>query len=133
VWHYCSNMCTMRGNVQHLSKVLKPWYHVKVYGPYSLSKDALRKEGTPWLIKCLDHVSLGDVRHFNTPPHVWQLWLNTCSTSGRKCLSSSKELVPIPYKSLWVLLTLKRLIERGCDTIAYKVSKSCISWRCETL
>jgi len=27
------------------------WYYVKVYGPYSFSKDALREDGTPWLVK----------------------------------------------------------------------------------
>jgi hypothetical protein len=47
----------------HLMNLL--WYHVKVYGPYSLSKDALKEEGTSCLIKCSGHVSLGDVRHFN--------------------------------------------------------------------
>jgi hypothetical protein len=41
---------------------------VKVHGPYSLSKDALKEEGTPWLIKCSGEGNLSDVRHFNTPP-----------------------------------------------------------------
>jgi hypothetical protein len=41
------------------------WYHVKVHGPYSLSKDALREEGTPWLIKCPGQGNLSNVGHFN--------------------------------------------------------------------
>jgi len=41
------------------------WYHVKVHMSYSLSKDALRDEGCPWLIKYSGHASLGDVGHFN--------------------------------------------------------------------
>jgi hypothetical protein len=98
---------------------------VKVHGPYSSSKDALREEGCPWLIKCSGHVSLGDVWHFNTPPHVWQLCPKTCSTSGGKGPSSSKEPALIPCKSLWALLTLKRRLERWGDTMTYKVPR----WR----
>jgi hypothetical protein len=44
------------------------WYHIKVYEPYSPSKDALREEGTPWLIKCPGEGNLSDVEHFNIPP-----------------------------------------------------------------
>jgi hypothetical protein len=91
------------------------WFNiVKVHRPYSLSKDALREEGCLWLIKCLGHVSLNDVRHFNTPPHVWQLWSNTCSTSGWKSSLSSKELALIPYKSSGALLSKEALRDEGC-------------------
>jgi hypothetical protein len=47
--------------------------YVKVHGPYSLSKDVLREEGTPWLIKCQSEGNLSYVGHFNFSPHVWQL------------------------------------------------------------
>jgi hypothetical protein len=46
---------------------------VKVYKSYSLSKDALREEKIPWLIKCPGKGNLSDVWHFNTPLHEWQL------------------------------------------------------------
>jgi hypothetical protein len=39
---------------------------VKVHGPISLSKDVLREEGTPWLIKRPGECKLNNVRHFNT-------------------------------------------------------------------
>jgi len=44
-------------------------YHVKVHWPYSLSKDALRDEWCPWLIKSIRQGSLSNVGQFNTPPH----------------------------------------------------------------
>jgi hypothetical protein len=56
---------------------------VKVHGPYSLSKDALREEGTPRLIKCPGEGNLSDVGHFNTPPHVWQLMVKHVDNNGR--------------------------------------------------
>jgi hypothetical protein len=98
---------------------------VKVHGPYSLSKDALREEECPWLIKSTRQGSLSNVGHFNTPPHVWHLWPNTCSTTGGKDPSLSKELALIPCKSPWALLPLKRRLERGENTMAYKVPR----WR----
>jgi hypothetical protein len=45
----------------------------KVNELYSLSNDILRKNETPWLIKCPNHVSIGDVEYFNTLPHVTTL------------------------------------------------------------
>jgi hypothetical protein len=36
-------------------------YHIKVHESYSLSKDALREEGTPMLIKFSNYVFLDDV------------------------------------------------------------------------
>jgi hypothetical protein len=45
------------------------YYHVKVYGLYFLSKDALRDEWCPWLIKFIRQGSLSNVGHFNTAPH----------------------------------------------------------------
>jgi hypothetical protein len=39
---------------------------VKVHGPYSLSKDALREELCPWLIKFTRQRSLSNVGHFNS-------------------------------------------------------------------
>jgi hypothetical protein len=100
---------------------------VKVYRPYSLSKDALREERCPWLIKSTRQGSLNNVWHFSTPPHVWHLWPNTCSTTRGKGSSLSKEPTLIPCKSLWVLLTLKRHLERGGVSMAYKVYKTRIS------
>jgi hypothetical protein len=52
------------------SKALVLWYYENVNVPNSFSKNALRKDGTPWLIKCSGHISLSDVEHFNTLPHV---------------------------------------------------------------
>jgi hypothetical protein len=43
---------------------------VKVYEPYLLSKDILREQRCPWLIKYPGPVSLGDIEYFNTFPHV---------------------------------------------------------------
>jgi hypothetical protein len=83
---------------------------VKVHGPYSLSKNALREEGCPWLIKSTRQGSLSNVGHFNTPPHVLHLWPNTCSTTGGKSPSLSKEPALIPCKTPWALLTLKRCL-----------------------
>jgi hypothetical protein len=45
----------------------RPTFIVKVHEPYSSLKDALREEGTPWLIKCQGEGNLSDVEHFNTP------------------------------------------------------------------
>jgi len=102
--------------------------HVKIYEFYSLSKDASREEEILWLIKCTRQGSLSNVGHFNTPLTCGILiWLNTCSTTRRKYPSLSKEPALIPCKSLWTLLTLKRRIERGRDTITYKVYKTKIS------
>jgi hypothetical protein len=33
--------------------------------PLTLSKDALRENGTPWLIKCPGEENLSNVGHFN--------------------------------------------------------------------
>jgi cbb3-type cytochrome oxidase cytochrome c subunit len=63
---------------------------VKVYGPYSLSKDALREEETLWLIKCQGEDNLSNVGHFNTPPHVWQLMAKHVDNNGRKMPSSQE-------------------------------------------
>jgi hypothetical protein len=57
---------------------------LKVHVPYSPSKDALRKEGITWLIKCLGEGNLSDVGHFNTPPHVWQLMAKHVDNNGRE-------------------------------------------------
>jgi hypothetical protein len=90
MWHLWPNTCsTTGGKTPSLSKE-PAWYHVKVHEPYSLSKDSLREEAYPWLIKSTRQWSLINVGHFNTPPHVWQLWSNTCSTTGGKCPSLSK-------------------------------------------
>jgi hypothetical protein len=51
----------------------------------------------------------------------WYLWPNTCSTTGEKGPSLSKEPALIPCKSPLSLLTLKRRLKIGGDTIAYKV------------
>jgi hypothetical protein len=45
----------------------------KSMGPLTHSKEALREDRTPWLIKCPSEGNLSDMRHFNTPPYVWQL------------------------------------------------------------
>jgi hypothetical protein len=37
----------------------------KSMGPLTLLKNALRKKGRPWLIKCSDEENLSNVRHFN--------------------------------------------------------------------
>jgi hypothetical protein len=63
--------------------------------------------------KCSGHVSLSDVEHFNTPPHVWQLWSNTCSTLGGKGPSSSNEPALKPCKRIWALLLKGALREKG--------------------
>jgi hypothetical protein len=49
---------------QVVSKMITSAIYVKVYGPYSFSKDTLRENGCLWLIKCLGHVSLSDVRQY---------------------------------------------------------------------
>jgi hypothetical protein len=100
---------------------------IKVHEPYSLSKDALREEGCPWLIKSTRQGSLSNVGHFNMPPHVWHLWPNTCSTTGEKDSSLLKEPALIPCKSLWALLIFKRRLERGGVSMTYKVYKTRIS------
>jgi len=58
--------------------------NIKVYGLYSLSKDALREERTPWLIKCQSEGNLSDVGHFNTSPHLWQLMAKHMDNNGRE-------------------------------------------------
>lgn len=49
---------------------------VKVYGPYSLSKNVLKDDGCLWLIKCSCHIFLGNmahVGHFNScSQFCWQ-------------------------------------------------------------
>jgi hypothetical protein len=90
------------------------WHHVKVNEPYSLSKYTLREEGCQWPIKCQGHVSFNDMWHFNTSPHVWQLWPNTCSTSRGKGSSSSKKPFLIPCKSPWALLSKNALRNEMC-------------------
>jgi len=66
--------------------IFKPVHYgtVKVHELYSLSKDALREEGTPWLIKCPGERNLSDVGHFNTLPHVWQLMAKHVDNNGRE-------------------------------------------------
>jgi len=54
---------------------------------------------------------------------TWYLWPNTCSTTGEKGPSLSKEPALIPCKRPLALLTLKRRLKRGGDTIAYKVHR----------
>jgi hypothetical protein len=56
----------------------------KLMGPLTLSKDTLREEGIPWLIKCLGKRNFSDVRYFNTPPHVWQLMTKHMDNNGRE-------------------------------------------------
>jgi len=53
----------------------------------------------------------------------WYLWPNTCSTTGEKGPSLSKEPALIQCKSPLALLTLKRRLKIGGDTIAYKVHR----------
>jgi hypothetical protein len=78
--------------LHHIIKLEKmKLVYVKVNGPYSLSKDALREEGCPWLIKSIRQGSLSNMGHFNTPLHMWHLWPNMCSTTGGKGPSLSKE------------------------------------------
>jgi hypothetical protein len=98
---------------------------VKVYGPYSFSKDALREEGYTWLIKCLGHVSLSD----NTSFHVWQLLTKHVFNIERErsMHHHPKNLALIPCKSLWALLTFKRRFERVEMSITYKMPRPCIS------
>jgi hypothetical protein len=49
----------------------KPTAAVKKFnGPYLLSKDVLREDVTPWLIKCPGEENLNNVGHFNTLPHM---------------------------------------------------------------
>jgi hypothetical protein len=67
---------------------------VKAHGPYSPSKDALREEKTPWLIKCQGEGNLSDVGHFNTPPHVWQLMAKHVDNNGRER--------PIIARNMWL-------------------------------
>jgi hypothetical protein len=48
---------------------------LKSNGPNSISKDALRDEGCPWLINYTTQeylVNVGQDSHFNMPPHVWR-------------------------------------------------------------
>jgi hypothetical protein len=80
----------------NLNLILPP---VKVYGPYSLSKDALREEETPWLIKCPGKGNFSDVRHFNTPPHVWQLMA--------KHVDNNRRERPIITRNLWLWYYVK--------------------------
>jgi hypothetical protein len=51
------------------------------------------------------HVFLGDVGHFNTSLHVWQLFDKHMFNIRRECPSSSKKLALIPCKSSWILLS----------------------------
>jgi hypothetical protein len=53
------------GKTHHCQRNLL-WYHIKVYEPYSLSKDALKDEGYPWLINSTRQWSLSNMEHFNT-------------------------------------------------------------------
>jgi hypothetical protein len=96
---------------------------VKVNGLYSPSKDALRGEGTPRLIKCPGEGNLSDVGHFNTPSHVWQLMVKHVDNNGREIPIIARNLALIPCKSPWALLTLKRRLKRGGDTMIYKVPR----------
>jgi hypothetical protein len=68
-----------------------------------------------------DHVSLGDVEHFNTPLHVCQFLAKHVNlTSGKKNSSSLKESALIPCKSHGLYsLALKRRIERGEVSMTY--------------
>jgi hypothetical protein len=56
----------------------------KSMDPLTLSKNALREDVTPWLIKCPSEGNLSDVGHFNTLPHVWQLMVKHMDNNERK-------------------------------------------------
>ena len=46
-----------------------------VEGCFSISKDALKDEGNPWLINCITQeylVNVGQDSYFNMPSHVWR-------------------------------------------------------------
>jgi hypothetical protein len=132
VWQLWPNTClTSGGKCPSLSK--EPAL-ILCKSPWTLlSKDALREEGCLWLIKCTGHVSLGDVGHFNTLPHVWQLFGQTrVQHQERKVHHHSRNLALIQCKSPWAVLTSKRPLERGGVSMAYKVSRSCIFWWCKT-
>jgi hypothetical protein len=92
------------------------WYHVKVNRFYSLSKDALRKEGYPWLIKTPIHISLSDEGHFNTPLTYDNFLPNMCSTWRGKCSSSSKEPTLILCEKFMGPLTLSKDVLRNEGT-----------------
>jgi hypothetical protein len=68
------------------NKVVLLWRgsSVKVHGSYLPSKNALREEGIPWLIKCPGERNLSDVGHFNTRPHVWQLMAKHVDNNRRE-------------------------------------------------
>jgi hypothetical protein len=59
---------------------------VKVYGTYSLSKNALESRGCLCLIKWQDHVSLSDVEHFNTLPTCSNILAKHVFNIGREML-----------------------------------------------
>jgi hypothetical protein len=84
--------------------------------PLILSKNALREEGCPWLIKRPGHIFIDDVKHFNTPPHLRQLFGQTRVQRRGKGLSSSKEPILIPCEKFTGLLTLSKyaLRDDGC-------------------
>jgi hypothetical protein len=66
--------------------------NVRVHGSYSLSKDTLREEGCPWLIKSPGHYLLVMWHTLTCPLTCGNFWPNTCLTLGGKGPSSSKEL-----------------------------------------
>jgi hypothetical protein len=66
VWQLMAEHMDNNGREMHIiARNLWLWYHVKVYRHILFSKDALREEGTLWLIKCLGRGNLSDVKHFN--------------------------------------------------------------------
>jgi len=64
----------------------------KSMGPLTLSKEALREEGTPCLIKCPSERNLSDVKHFNMSPHVWQLMTKHVDNNEREMLIIARNL-----------------------------------------
>jgi hypothetical protein len=52
-------------NAHHRKKLEILISYEKSMGSLTLSKDALREEGTPWLIKRPGERNLSDVEHFN--------------------------------------------------------------------
>jgi len=64
----------------------------KCIDPLTLSKDALRNEGKPWLLKGLGEGNLSDVGHFNMPPYMWRLMGKYVDNNGRKKLIIARNL-----------------------------------------
>jgi len=60
-----------------------------------------------------------------------KLWVLLLLRNSIRCIYCSK--ICGFCKNLWVLPTLKRRLERGGASLTYKVFRSSIYWRCETL